>query len=74
MDFLRQQLDPFGVERAKLSWMMGTKFSKRCAFFGRPCGPAHEFIAGNAMMFACLSGIGASVARCTYAMLCSRRR
>lgn len=45
MDFLRQQLDPFGVERAKLSWMMGTKFSKRCAFFGRPCGPAHEFIA-----------------------------
>jgi hypothetical protein len=33
-DFLRQQLDPFGVERMKLSWMTRTKFSKRCAFFG----------------------------------------
>jgi hypothetical protein len=40
----------------------------------RRCGTIQEFLAGNAMISACLAGTGAKVTRCACEMLCSRRK
>jgi hypothetical protein len=38
------------------------------------CVSAQEFLAGNAIISACLAGIGAKLTFCACAMLCSRRK